>query len=159
MQPSALANSAICVDHFKYLRWLMQLSALFVADGVRIALAVSNFFHIRSASGIDALKIGSSDIWSDDDAISLHNISKTAVTCIQDSSWFFPCPLHLRYIWLRERKSNEGRTKDERRSNGELTETYRTSNENRTENASGKSRRKYTTSAKNIFHILVENGT
>ena len=80
MQPSALANSAICVDHFKYLRWLMQLSALFVADGVRIALAVSNFFHIRSASGIDALKIGSSDIWSDDDAISLHNISKTAVT-------------------------------------------------------------------------------
>ena len=83
MQPSALANSAICVDHFKYLRWLMQLSALFVADGVRIALAVSNFFHIRSASGIDALKIGSSDIWSYDDAISLHNISKTAVTGIE----------------------------------------------------------------------------
>ena len=107
---------------------------------------------------LGSIIFGSSDIWSEEDAISLHNISKTAVTCIQACSWFFPCPLHVRYIWLRERKPNEGRTKDERRSNGELTETYRTSNEKRTENASGKSRRKDNTSAKNIFHILVDNG-
>ena len=82
----------------------------------------------------------------------------TAVACIEVCSCFFPSPLHVRYIWLRERKPNEGRTKDERRSNGELTETYRTSNENRTENASGKSRCKYTTQAKDIFHILADNG-
>ena len=130
-----------------------QLATLYNANGMYVkALDADSMASIYA-------KKGSSEIWSDDDAISLHNISKTAVTGIQICSWFFPCPLHLRYIWLRERKPNEGRTKDERRSNGELTETYRTSNENRTENASVKSQRKDSTSAKDILHIMVENGT
>ena len=54
-----------------------QLATLYNANGMYVkALDADSMASIYA-------KKGSSEIWSDDDAISLHNISKTGVTGIQ----------------------------------------------------------------------------